>query len=808
VRIGSFLTRRKSILFGWLLSYLLILAVPLAVTFLTQARTAAILEKEITDAHLIVLRRIRERMDAQVETAWRLTQEIAFSPRLTALTRGSASPLPGGYGLYELSRDLRTYRTLYASVEDVYVYLPRIDSIISGAGLVDSRAYHQTYLRDRGIPFEAWHREISLPRKGDFVLFAPDSVADADSIVYVQSTPLLVSEPDANVAISLSKSSFVEDARDIATLNSATVLVLDSSDRVIAASAGPEDRPRLRYRDLPEQEGLIRVRGGRGPAIGSSTASTLTDWKYVVIVPREAFWRKAEAARRLALAGFFICVLLGGVVVVTSLKRNYDPVGELVAVMERFQGRNFGREENEFSFIRRAMAQAQEEREKYGIIVAQQDRALKENLLRRLLKGALPPGDTLSDRLFLQGIRLIGDHFLVAALYVGDYDEVFAGDGPQGRDAYEEYRKVQFIMGTAFEELLVARKHRGFAVDVDDMLVVLVNLDLEAAGRARSEIEAVAEIAAGRLGDGIRVQLLTAVSAVHRGIGEIPQAYAEALQTMEHKRLLGIEGLSHFEDLADVPRGRYHYPPETERRLINAVRTGEASSAVAIIRDIFDTNFAPGRLSPAAARCLMFDVASTMIKAVDEIGDEGIGPTSSAGDSPGADPVERLVACETAQELERELIALVEARCAAVHEEMARRGRGRHRETARRLTENVAELVARQFADPGLDISALARTFDVHPISLSRIFAEETGEGLLDRINRVRIERAKALMSEDPSEPLEEICRKVGYGSTRTFTRAFKRREGVTPGLYKASLPGEGPGKQSGGLAGPRARTG
>ncbi len=791
MRIGSFfLGSRKSILFGWLLSYLLILAVPLVVTFLTQARTAAILEREITDAHLIVLKRIRERMDAQVETAWRLTQEVALNPRLAALTRGFTPPPPGGYAVYEMSRDLRTYRALYASIEDLYIYLPRIDSILSAAGLVDARTYHTTYLDERGISFDAWHREVALARKGDFVLFEPEAAAEGGSIVYMQSTPLFASDPDANVVISLSKSSFVEDARDIATLNGAAVVVVDSGDRVIAASTGAETRrgPTPRYRDLPEQEGLIRERGASGPVIGSCIISAVTDWKYVVTVPRDVFWRKAAAARRLAVAGSLLCLFLGGFVVVFSLKRHYDPVGELVALMERFQGRDFARGDNEFGFIRRAIAQAEEEREKYGIIVAQQDRTLRENLLRRLLKGGLPPGDTLSDRLYLHGIRFAGDSFLVVALYVVDYEEVFAGEA-RNRDAYEEYRKVQFILAAAFEELLAERSHRGFAVDVDELLAVLVSLDPARAGRAREEIDAVAATAAGRLAERVGVHFMAAVSGVHTGTGEIPQAWSEALQTMEYKRLLGIEGISHLEDVAEVRGGSYSYPPETERRLINAVRTGDASSAAAIIRDVFARSFAPGVLSPAAARCLMFDLVSTMIKAMEELGSGS--PEAPAGGA--SDPVERLAACESAQELERELIALVEARCAEVREDLARRSRARHREGARQLSERVVEEVSRRLADPGLDISALGRSFEINPITLSRLFHEETGEGLLDHINRVRIERAKELMRGLPDEPIEEIGRKVGYGSSKTFTRAFKRREGVTPGRYKASLSAPAP---------------
>jgi AraC-like DNA-binding protein len=191
----------------------------------------------------------------------------------------------------------------------------------------------------------------------------------------------------------------------------------------------------------------------------------------------------------------------------------------------------------------------------------------------------------------------------------------------------------------------------------------------------------------------------------------------------------------------------------------------------------------------------MFDLVSSMIKAMEEAGGPW-GAPQGHGQGP-AEAVERLVACESAQELEREISGLVGGLCARAREELARRGRGRHREGARRLSERVLEEVSRRFSDPGLDISALGRLLEINPITLSRVFHEETGQGLLDHINRVRIERAKTLMRESADEPLEEICRRVGYGSSKTFTRAFKRREGVTPGRYRASLAPAAPAGQA-----------
>nr|WP_246238994.1 helix-turn-helix transcriptional regulator [Paenibacillus anseongense] len=67
---------------------------------------------------------------------------------------------------------------------------------------------------------------------------------------------------------------------------------------------------------------------------------------------------------------------------------------------------------------------------------------------------------------------------------------------------------------------------------------------------------------------------------------------------------------------------------------------------------------------------------------------------------------------------------------------------------------------------------------------LSKLFREQTGEGLLDYINKVRIVKAKELI-ENQNITLNEIASLVGFSDVNALIRIFKKYEGVTPGKYK-----------------------
>lgn len=82
-----------------------------------------------------------------------------------------------------------------------------------------------------------------------------------------------------------------------------------------------------------------------------------------------------------------------------------------------------------------------------------------------------------------------------------------------------------------------------------------------------------------------------------------------------------------------------------------------------------------------------------------------------------------------------------------------------------------------------MNISSISDAVDRNPRYLSHIFNQQTGEGLLDYINGVRIKHAKQLTA-DTGLSTEDISLQVGFTNVRTFRRAFFRATGVQPSKY------------------------
>lgn len=104
-------------------------------------------------------------------------------------------------------------------------------------------------------------------------------------------------------------------------------------------------------------------------------------------------------------------------------------------------------------------------------------------------------------------------------------------------------------------------------------------------------------------------------------------------------------------------------------------------------------------------------------------------------------------------------------------------------ERSRVIVTDILEYVEEHYADSSLNISTIADFIHKNPKYISRIFKECTGEGILEYVNRIRINKAKEIIATRRYSA-EEVGEMVGYASNQTFRRAFIKIVGMPPGKY------------------------
>ena len=83
-----------------------------------------------------------------------------------------------------------------------------------------------------------------------------------------------------------------------------------------------------------------------------------------------------------------------------------------------------------------------------------------------------------------------------------------------------------------------------------------------------------------------------------------------------------------------------------------------------------------------------------------------------------------------------------------------------------------------------LPVSEISSQLNLSPRHLARLFARHLGVSPASYIEQARLDQAKTLL-QNTSTPIKGIANTVGYESIHHFSRAFSRRFGLPPGVFR-----------------------
>jgi len=770
------MARKRSVIFVWLLSYVAILLIPLLFSVLIYSQASQLLEQEIHQSNSYLLKRVQEYMDNLLVDVENLSYEIMFNPNLRLLLQEKGTLDDSQqYTVYQTVQDFRLYKISHKSINRFFVYFPNIDLIVSDNTSTDSMTFYQSYYEQSGRTYQEWLGFITKNFSGDYpYLSESQSISGELSgtgniITYMHTLPTTdINVIAANMFILLDESRFLKDAEGIDFTGKGNVFILNKMNEIIASTNPLEDERTLLYDNLQDEKDLSFAKFSGEKVAVSYKKSLVNDLKYVSVIPVSVFLKKLEYIRKLTYSSLLLCLLIAGLITYACIKKNYKPLDELLALFKNNNDLKFDRKNNEYSFIRHAIHKTLDENSKISYKLMEQNKGLRSLFLARLLKGKEGNGVHVNDLLSTYDIHFESDCFAAIVFYINKIDEVFSDS--RELDPVQRVKLIQFIMTNVIEEL-IGQKNLGYMTEVDEMMVCLVNLNAQRKPDWKEDITSAVSEAQKFIRENFHFEFAVAASDVHETMIGIPHAYSEALQVMEYKRVMGKDELVFYDSMDVLPKAAYYYPLEKEYQLINCIKAGDLCGAGILLDDIFDTNF--GKYTPSIdiVRCLMFNMVSTMLKTMNDIRNN-----CRYDFLEELKPVEALMQCSTIGQMKRKMLDIVKNVCEYLKEY--------NQNTDYSIRDRVIEFVDENFDDMNLGNSVIAEALDLNPDYVSAAFKRQTGEGLLDYINTVRIQKAKRALKECTYN-LDEIAGKVGYSNTRTFTRLFKKYEGITPGKFR-----------------------
>jgi YesN/AraC family two-component response regulator len=767
----------------WLLSYVVVLFVPILFSAAVYWQTKHTIENQIERGNDSLIRQMQEVVDNEIEAAKRLTMQIYGNVRVQDLFYSNKFYRDDyRYELYNIIKDLRDYKTSYSMFFQFYIFWAAGDLVIMPNLYRAAESAYEDLYTGGALSLEDWRKAVrsSSPRQYMLTSLQTTGSEKRSFVNLMSSFPVDSNNQPVGTIVTMMDTKQLSKAIDnVSHFNGGEVLVLNEQKQVLVSN-GSIDGGTFNFDSLKGEHGSFNDKYKGDWSLFTYSKSKSSGLIYLTVSPSRLVWKEAQYVRNLTYSSIAFSVIGGIVLTLLFLRRNYKPLGKLLQSMALKAGVSIDKGSNEFLFIQNALSKTFDEKDQIKLRMKQQQNQLRSNFLSRMLKGRLENQIPTQEALSAFDLQFKTDDFCVVLFYLEDNYKFF--ERMKDMTVPDRFKLLQFIVTNVVEELVADQLHNGYVAEIDDMMACLINLRADQS-HVNDQIYQIAEEAQRFLKSKFEIDVTVSISAVHRSLAKVTDGYKEAMDAMEYKLVMGKKGIIVYDQLqidslADLKDG-YYYPLQVEQQLINYVKVGDVEKARLTLNDIMERNFKRNILSVELTKCLLFDLISTFVKTIQEIGD--IQETFLAS-NPRA--IEKLTASETVSDMHRQLTEVLEEVCQYTFAKHCSNKNKHRQDELQQFTQMIIHYIMNNYQDTNLNISLLGEQFSMKATYLSKLFKDQTGESLPDAINKIRIEKAKQLLKQERA-PLQDIANRCGFSDMNTFMRTFKKWEGITPGKYK-----------------------
>lgn len=768
--------QRKTVFFTLWLSYLLILAIPVAISAYLYHNMKDALTDNANRSNMAMLEQVKEVMENHLTDLDQLSMQVATHPKLQTLWNMNDGERYIEY--WEAMKVMNNMQLGSKFIHNFFLYLHDQDVVLSQNMKTDTNTYfsnimpykNKTTEAVKELLFKGYHFNSFWPSMTVF-----DQSKEKNMITSAVTFPLGESRNvRATLVMYIDEQHIFNLLNQIKWANSASMYIVDATGETILSYSehGMELDPDI----------LLRMQGANnykttthnGEKMLLSHTSGKSGWTYVSLAPERVVLSRVTELQKQALTLLVIAILAGTAIAYGMAYRNYSPIRDMVLSLMSSNGdaapasssASAARRMNEYEFIKSSIKHNLEEGKKLRKALEGHTPVVRAHYLSRLLKGQVSTGTFKQDSLDFIDVKFHSDYLSVVLIEVDDCSRFIKNNNE------EEWALVRFILANLSQELI---KERGHVIETEHNQLALLLQSQDASSFSKSErnkmIMKLKELIESRF----KMNITIACSAIHEGLEDAGRCYSEALSALDYRIVHGIGKMIDYEDIKGLERQYYHYPMDIETQLMNMLKSGDFAGTEKLLDDLYTQNIESGTITPEMGKCLFFDLLSTLLKVMNALKLD----TLHDGAAASFDPVKELLNSTSAGDMQFRLKELCRSICGSVQE--ARTAQGN------RLNNELLAFIAEHYKDNNLSLTMIADHFDMTPQYISGYFKKHNNRNLTDYIVDIRLIEAKRLLAESGCTVLQ-IAQQVGYATDIGFIRVFKKQEGITPGKYREMI--------------------
>lgn len=748
----------KSLFLRFLISYLLILLIPLGTIVFTYFNTVQVVKNEVTESNAAALTQLFQVIDTKLrnmgKTALQVYQDsnVSSSANLDYLFGENSD-----FAQYQTKTSLQ--KIPREDYSDIFIYYKNSQSILSaGYSRFDSESYYKTYYNSPRVSYQTWLGQLQERSNQEVLLSCP--IGAPPTLTLLQSFPLNSLYPSITVGVVLDPILFSDLLKSSTIHKQGAILIFDRENNLLASSNASFNSVNLNsyngqemyYDTFDGQECVLQI-----------FPSSVAKCTYVSVIPTCVFWEKANSLQYIIVISLLLCILLSGILVIMLTRYSYNPVTSLLtAISSKTNIRYDNKRTGEIEYIDSVLNQVIHEKNTLHEKLESEQQSLRNEFFFQALRGVSPPDLEVTDYFSRNGIQLISNRFCVVLFQVETCDKAIIGDirEPKTKDI------ISFIMNNVLQEFC-AEKHLGFILHLDDRLYAcLINLSETPA--VYEDVHTICEKASSFFKNSLGIGCSVSMSHLHEGGQGIHTCYMEALHAMEYSFVFGKNTIISYDNISKRTF-EYHYNAHSsvEQILLHYMKGEEAPGTAKDIADTITKRFFfEETASLEVFKCFKYDMINLVNKIANEI--------CTGQLQPGDKTMSHLMEAESFAQFKCLLAELLEKLRGYQQQNMAQND----------LSSSLMRYIDANYSNADLNVNTMGDCMHLTPYYLSKIFKNQTGLSPLEYLSKVRITKAKELLQNSP-QSIEEIAHMTGFLSSSVFIRAFKKSEGITPGAFK-----------------------
>jgi len=752
----------------FLLSYIIILIIPLVTTAFGYLYSYKTIQQDAYLYHSTLLYQGKTFYDGvfnQISSDVRLISSTSLTTSLGKKTNWDAEDL---FQVVKLRDELANIKKNNNYIDYAGVYFHKNKSFISNeTRYAEVLAY--LHLAKLHISLEDFLGYTTQP-EGYFII---DNDAGS-TILYYRNTYLNNHRNKiATAYIIISCSKIAEEFKFFAPDDSSGFFMLNHKDQVLWNTNENIPLDLINNDFLSGYNNLKSIYINKIKYCIGSIASDVLDGQYVIYTPYQILFQNINYLKYIIIAETILSTILGILLACYFTRKNYGPIERMLTLISSQKISNTDIEmSRSYNNLEHTLRNLLQDNYNLKLKLRSSNERNMEAMVAGFMKGLYVHEEKVREYLNHEPTTSgIENYRIILFSFKNLENHALFNNNDKFSDTYD---LLIFSVRNVTNELLYGEPQNGFNLEIDNMIACIVPVKDQRDMAFQQNVHKCMCF----LKDAFGLETYASVSALHSQWSELPTAYDEAFMAKAHKTFWGneVNDIVYYMDESMHENNRQHSYvfSELQKKLSNLIITKKYDEAFEVLNDIIENCFSKDVRYIRYNQYQASSLISTIMNNISAL------EWGEANKDYNIDIqftyLERLSTKKSLLALKNEIYKILNEIIEIQHQKQAGKPE---------WLEKVKEYIIKNYHNPDINITHIADKFSMSVSYMGGTFRKYEGMSILDYIHTLRIEECKKLLLKDMT--LQDCSDAVGYTDVKTFIRAFKRYEGITPGQYRTN---------------------